>query len=573
MADKQTKGQKLKSLATNPDVLKAAGSILAIKPKKKKKKGFFGALKNITSKVLPVAASLAPGPIGTAAKVASSVFNDPEWWMNYAGDGVSLTQPLSEFSNERDVDNARRTVHSMRGFWASYSSFRARQTGDSDEITLFPVVNPSVEMISQYLMPAIRKTVNAIALQTPLTYQRSFVCATQLYAMWQCLKKYQYMAEHFLPYLPNSANGQFWALNPENKATLDAYRARVEQMLKSTVRIPHTLCQYLAWRFGRVYKSNDSAKAGLITYDIIPMDGNVEMMTTYIARLISEMTTPSRAQALVDIYNAYEKHDQEVHIKDETQFLFDRKEFVLRTNLDVEKYSVTRGDGEPIFATVNRRSASPDVIIMDSHLDNDTTFTASTTSTISTDPTGSYTCLFPIQGLSIFVAAPSGLPTTVKGGSDATRGLVAVGTGSLFYEYVYDTAGVPLVIDGVSTPVANSVATSTNFTAAKQVLLGATLCKSMDIYNADIYMELKLEGADAYLFDVTAISIDTALVAEVAIANVHKLAFANLTCLKTTYSNALSTKADEAAREIVKDMPMIAEAAAASDPRLSLIHI
>lgn len=492
-----------------------------------KTSGTLSKVGNFVGKAAGIASKFLPGIGGTIAKGISSLFNDPEWWQSVPGDAITLNEQL------------RLTKIPMRGdFFGTAAQLRAaiaeitaatpqaKAPSMATECDTYIILKPTINQVTQYLMPEIRKVVNAIPLQAAEDYSEVLSIQATLYAIWQQLKKFDYMLKHGTTYLPNMNDPAFPAFQVVNASWLQSTINRLEEYLRANVRLPHTLCEYLAWRFGRVYRSNDSSKAGLIVYNVVPMNFSTKVYNDLIDALMSRISAKQSTQAAnTDIYNTYYDHDQMVVIRDDTQFSYDAKEFMLRTNLNLVN------DGSNVNESTN-------IITIDSHLDNPTTFMAST---ISTE--GSHTPLVPAGVLLVHqYMFESKLEMNWFGSTKSQlKSLAGAGTGTL----VASQWMVGTVIRSVfNFNGGNQV--NLDFTALGQAMLMAIECKSLDLYNKGIYVRVSTPStsstADTLYVDVTAISIDAGPVQDAVIDVEQTYAFANLVDitrkLSTSYAKA-----------------------------------
>lgn len=502
----------------------------------KKGGGFLSKIGGFVKKALPVAAKLIPGPVGLAAKAASSIFNDPEWWQYRLGGGVSTNVPLSDVNYNVGPGISNTPARKVADFHCAIVEFVGQNTvkvawnntvptvtvGD----TLSAVITPSAEMISSYLLPPVRRVVNAVYLQSVESYTYAFQSGANIYAMWRQLLKLKYLSEHAEPYMPNIFDGSIPILMAENKALLDSLITRCEEKLRSSIRLPHTLCEYLAWRYGRVYRTNSSHKAGLVMYNVIELNAPTSVYVQFINKCFDNLVGAGVAQANADLYNAFLDHDYAVVIADDTQMRYDAKEFVLRTNLDLS------GDGPSSLNDV-----SPDIIVMDSDLPCAETFTASTVSTIGqlTESGGALETLMPVKSAAFYVWASNVLVRTGTPLSGFKLASPVQGSG-----YRFEVSGPTIVGLTTTTGSAGNVPVSSitlaQLDALYTALQLARLCKQMDCYNMEVYFAVNgpaTNGTDVYwagsYFDVTALAIDTGFVQNDIIGNEHRIAFANLT--------------------------------------------
>jgi hypothetical protein len=478
---------------------------------------------NFVGKAAGVASKYLPGVYGTVAKGIANLFNDPEWWQSVPGDAVTLNVPLTPAL----VDDNTTNKYAYRSVFAQVLS--------CDYTTNEFVLQPSEQMITQYLMPEIRKVVNAIPLQSAEAYRQVLQIQATIYALWRNLKRYDYMLKHGQTYIPNLNVSNYPVLQVDNAAWLQSTIGRLEEYLRANVRLPHTLCEYLAWRYGRVYKSTNSAKAGLIMYNVYTVEATIEVYNEHISQLMDAITASAELQkANTDLYNAYFDHDLMVEIRDDTQFQYDLKEFCLRTNLDT---MLPAAFDEPY-----------NLVYIDSSLDNPTTFMASTVSTRGKDASGNYVVLFPVLAVDVFTLWQP--PTTAT--AETLDGLNVVAYS--------DSGAVPAGSDycefrankWIKTSIAAMIANdNTDFQVATTMALAA---KTMDIYNKNIFVKLQVGDSRAEyevlgLVDMTSLSMDAGSVDDLVLGNEQVYAFANLVDI----SRKVSTSYAKAEKMVARD--------------------
>lgn len=503
---------------------------------------------NFVGKAANIASKFLPGIGGTIAKGLSNLLNDPEWWQSVPGDAITLNEPLRRIDYARatiGTGSASRTV--PRAQWRFAILDVISSVEESSPVKVHPLITTQMQ-VTQYLMPEIRKVVNAIPLQSAEKYKTALESGAAIYAIWRQLKKMDYILKHGTTYLANLNDPGFPIFQTENAAWLQSTINRLEEYLRANVRLPHTLCEYLAWRFGRVYKSNNSAKAALVVYDVLPMASSTAAFDSAIAYLMLQISSDEAVQkANTDLYNAYYDHDFMVEVRDDTQFMYDMKEFMLRTNM---QHSEADGTTKETFETL---------VCIDSSLDNPTAFMASTVSTIGRDPDGTYSALFPVFSVAAYM--PYNFEEGASEGSFAVPGIKLL-SGSQSYQSTILTRLSPF--SPGATPVFSKqwgswVAPMNTFfgdfdttTPAGRLALAnfiATLlaCKALDLYNIGLYIDVtttaNTNNATQYLLDATSLSIDAGNPTLATIATEHIYAFANLVDVARKHS--MSYKAAE----------------------------
>lgn len=545
-ASRTVRAQAAKAALSTPSETSSSGSTAV------GTKGTLSKIGNVVGKVAGIAGKFLPGIGGTIANGISKIFNDPEWWQSVPGEALTTNEPLRaiplEFENTSLPESygIREAILEFVAFARGETVYEANNSDDSINF-LNGVIAPTENAITQYLMPQIRKVVNAVPLQSASAYRQVLVANATLYAIWRMLRKYDYMTKHGQTYLANMNDEAFPILQVGNAAWLQSTINRLEEYLRANVRLPHTLCEYLAWRFGRVYRTNDSAKSGLVLYDIFPLNATPDIYDEYIRVLMNQIGDSTETQlANADLYNTYYDHDYMVEIRDDTQFKYDKKEFLLRLNL---KSDFTGND------------AASSIIAMDSSLDNPTTFMASTVSAqgrIGQERS----VLFPVS-VQAFTWIPKRLGNHDLSDSKICNAFVtgspedtdnqallfeipgALTWGSVAFNDFVTQYGIELSGANVTSTiwaqgtitldyVLSVSAASTNqlAEAVVQLILG----KSVDLYNYGVVVPLKLADGTILGIDATQLSIDAGRPTNATIATEHVYAFANLVDIDRKHS-------------------------------------
>lgn len=566
-------------------------------------KGATSKVGGIVGKVGSLAAkfgNLIPGVGGIVSTVGKMVSkNDPEWWRHHAVQGVTTNIPLQQ-TDHQIVSGAYASKDGEVGSpinvtavnlrpavleFAAADRFPAVATGpfypkllDRDT-----VINPTREQASTYILQNVRKVVNAIPLQSVEAYMQVLQVNATAYALRHQLDKWIFMSKHNAPYMPSMMDGSFSLLAPANYSTLVALRDRLSQHLSASVRLPHTLCCYLAWRFGRMYRSSNDAKAAFVSYDVLAVDTPIAQVEWMVSKLIGfsagsdslntyTLTNGELNAAQADLYNAYIKHDQSVIINDETQCMFDAKEFVLRTNCDIVSEKAANF-GEVLL----------DQIFMDSSLDNPTTFIASTTSTAyrTSGDTTTQLPLFPIRTVSALFYTDFNTAYALNEAASVSVDSVRVGpivqpgtpiiSNSLetyapskgwnrmdIFRFIGATFS-PLILEMGDFP------TPTNGWFAP--MLCSMFAKALEYYNVEIYGAFAwdvvvIEGTNHLVpvkaIDLTTSSYDMALTTGDILKTTQTYAFANLMeDSVTSYSAVLGQQAAAAASTLLSDLKAV----------------
>lgn len=518
-------------------------------------KGILGKVAEIGKKALPIAAKFLPGIAGTVARGLEGIFNDPEWWQAVPGHGVTTNAPMAITRLGKFKGPMKETPALMRPALVSITS------ADLASPKPDQVFDPSEQAVTQYLMPEIRRVVNAIPLQSATAYKKVMAYQVCAYALWRQLLKYDYLLKHGQTYIPSLNDPAFPIMQVENASWLQSAIARLEEYLRANVRLPHTLCEYLAWRFGRVYMAHNTTKSALVVYDVVTPTADIGTYNSIIQAYMSGITAQAELQqANTDLYTTYYDHDYLVEIRDDTQFKFDIKEWMLRQNLDF----TTANYGNAYATTLNP-------VVIDSAMDNPTTFMASTVSTDALSAAGFTDILFPVRSVRAFYYVdvelggekPTGgaqAPTIDIGLTNETPDeSISVLTRSAEGSRWFDMAIMPIIVGtykGAATPAQDSFVKYPTASNLANLAFSAAVCKALDIYNAQQYLFIFTDnigedhGMRVLAIDLTAIPYDLGTVTDDVLGNEHVFAFANLVDIDRKHS--LSYKAAE--KLVAKDV-------------------
>lgn len=425
------------------------------------------------------------------------------------------------------------------------------------------VIDPTDQQVTQYLMPQVRKVVNAVPLQSADDYRKALRANATIYAIWRNLRKIDYMCKHGQTYLASMNNVAFPLFQTENAAWLQSTINRLEEYLRANVRLPHTLCEYLAWRFGRVYKSNASAKAALVLYEVLPLTTPTAIWDELIMAsmtIISQSPTVQKANS--DLYNTYYDHDYMVEIRDDTQFRYDTKEFMLRLNCT-----------NPTVSNDYRN-----VVAIDASLDNPTAFMASTVS--SRGQIGQTSSdLFPIGGVGrVYIpsqsqdatgAAVSLSKLTLYANTNPQLEAVLIDKAKQMEEVQYTESEITshalqettdgglasgqwsvgtIIFDNPITPLNKDPLSTPEVALQGQKRL--ILSKSVDLYNVGAWIPVHVNADSVPTWiDTSQLSIDAGAPTPNTVATEHIYAFANLVDI----DRKRSTSYKEAEKLVARD--------------------
>lgn len=547
-------------------------------------KGTLGKIGNFIGKAAGVASKFLPGLGGTIAGAVSNLFNDPEWWQSVPGDALTLNETLRPndigIYQYTGAGPTEKPALSIRTAILEFipptqaSNNGAFPAGNVMTLTV-GVCQPTERMITQYLMPEIRKVVNAVPLQDAADYNTAFKSAATLYALWRQLKKYDYMCKHGQTYLASMNQPEFPLFTTAKASWLQSTINRLEEYLRANVRLPHTLCEYLAWRYGRVYKSNDSVKSALVIYDVIPITHDDTVWDKVILDLMNQVASDPQVQkANTDLYNTYYDHDYLVEIRDDTQYRFDKKEFMLRLNLTGTRInqSSTVDDPQYVF-NLDHRSRT----VIDSALDNPTAFMASTVSQVGADSNGNPNVLFPVGNLAV-VYIPK--PSQVTGSYTilnylqtppplaTTDDLLPIFS-SLSY-YKLDSTGKGFTRTAISNSewMYGTISMDIQDDSAdpRPMIKSLMLSKAVDLYNFGCFIPLFnsatfTEGTEVAWIDLSALSIDAGAPSLTTIATEQVYAFANLVSISRKHSLSYKQGEHLVARDVANMLDTVDVAA------------
>jgi len=318
--------------------------------------------------IADIVGSYAPGPVGLVAKGLGTVFNDPRWYREFKSGGLTTNVPL-RYTEKQSIVGTNNNSSELRPYLLEFisGSYIGWVNPGSSPVTYTTFVSATCfpeEFVATYVVPQVRHVLNAVPLQSTLSYMAAFNAGATLRALLENLKKYEWYVGHQPPVIPPFAV-QYPITNPTNFAVLQALIRRITITLSGRIRLPNVLNEMLTWRYGRMFRTNPSEKAALVSYNVIPWNSEMEAYQNLVTQL--EGIIGSNAQAAADLFNAYNGHRQDHPLIPGSEMHYDCEEFVLRTNLD-------------IGAAPSAGGFSPNLYIMDSALENDSVFQATSLS-------------------------------------------------------------------------------------------------------------------------------------------------------------------------------------------------
>jgi hypothetical protein len=525
--------------------------------RKQKLKELGGAALNLAGSVLPSVLSMVPvaGPL--LAKVASAVTgNDDEWFSEFTAAGATF--------NELLADTKLSEEEHMRLVTPGMMSIQVDVLEDAP--------NASATYESQYLpilLAYIRKKTNNVLVTTESDYWTAFVTASKLYAIYYTLQKYVDLTADLPTNIP-ALTGAIPCINPINYSAMVGIVDSLANYLKITIKLPYAWTEYLRWRFGTMFLSENTGKAGLISYDykyltqsgLLVFDANCTpaLIAAMIDSFKGQLAATSRAAA--DINLAYEDHQIRYNVEKRH---YDAKEFNLRCNLNSDSTRGIPSEGWKPLGTL---------VYLDSRLDQNAAVQAVT---LSTAGDGNW-APFHIMGMAVawyvskaynvpyYDEAPGAWLTAVESAGWRVRNvtydlvdqisLINVKTGQGAY-----TAGLTQYMGYISD---KSQTASTKAAAALAVyedMIAAMCVNSLQVHNQDFENIVGTASAGAARLSLKSklLSYDAAIITPTQIDSIHRIALRNL--FRGTYKVKTPTQDNPKIVEPIKDMVNITEEA------------
>jgi hypothetical protein len=298
------------------------------------------------------------------AKIALSL-NDDEWFGEYVASGATFAETLQLKHDVGTVgDGSKVGIESY--------------TPSLVEIaTDFCDYNQATSEFYNSFMPSVlsyvRKKTNNVLIEDTWKYDVAFVSTVRLYALYYTMRKYEKLALNVpinMPTLPLGVP----AIEAKIFNQMIGIADSLEGYLKSTCGLPHALTEYLRWRYGTVFHSDNTGRPALITYDpfvhvvtdvvdtgltfnatykdYIPWVRQIEHYNndfiTALSRTIAALQTSIQAtgRAVSDLCLAYRDHQIKYDVNDAT---YDAKEYNLRCNLTSPSKIITQKDAETVI--------------------------------------------------------------------------------------------------------------------------------------------------------------------------------------------------------------------------------
>jgi hypothetical protein len=304
----------------------------------KKAPSFLSGILNAAKSIAPIAVGAINPAAGAATKAILSTLNDDEWFAEYKPAGATFSEILKA---SKMGSNYAPVYKIVPGFAEIQTDFAPIQNSANEDTRFVREVMPSI-------LAYIRHETNNVLVDDVSQYTKAFIAMVRLYSIYYTLRKYEKLAL-YIPEnngtLPLAVN----ALKPEIYNQLVGIADSLQGYLKSTCGLPYALAEYLRWRYGTTFNSDNTGRPGLIVYDPNAMKLREDRDTNYpaiswvvkrktdkdlieglkevIAKLQIRIQGSGRAAA--DIALAYKNHQVRYDVEDRH---YDEKEYNLRIN-------------------------------------------------------------------------------------------------------------------------------------------------------------------------------------------------------------------------------------------------
>lgn len=323
---------------------------------------------NIVKSAAPSLVSLIPG-IGPIASQILSTLNDDEWFSEFKGNGATFNEWLKVYVET--VPNVGIKIP------AAYAGLVEIPTGINQEDTFWNDYMPTI-------LAYVREKTNNVLVDDATNYQLAFISASQLLAIYYHGAKLLELSANQplnIPDLP----ARIKVISPENYASFAGVIKSLGEFIKTTIRLPYAWTEYLRWRYGTIFESENTGKPALISYTFtsftiyttdLPSEGNtlsaaseLDKWTQLISGFKSAYIGAGRAGS--DLKLAYSDHEQRLNVESRH---YDEKEFNLRCNFT------------PTKSTAYSYRNNGNTILLDSRLDMNAAIQAVTISTVGVTP-------------------------------------------------------------------------------------------------------------------------------------------------------------------------------------------
>lgn len=310
------------------------------------KPAFLSKLGNVVKAVAPTALSFIPGVGPIASKIASaalSTLNDDEWFSEFKGNGASFNELLATRSLEDPNFEEEGFMPVMPlSFRGGMGIFECEINSNSAFTDNFM---PSV-------LAYIRKVTDNVLVDDVEKYTDAFIYASQALAFHFTCQKYLKLSQSQPLNIPQ-LTAYTTVISPENYAAFTGVCKAIEDWIKGTIKLPYAWTEYLRWRFGTVFYSDNTGKPGLIMYDYLPNyeytmdDGqNTNRIRSIHKERPDHLSGAFRqiqqayvqcGRAGADLATSFKGHQQRLSVEEPH---YDEKEFNLRCNMTIENFDV-----------------------------------------------------------------------------------------------------------------------------------------------------------------------------------------------------------------------------------------
>ena len=193
------------------------------------------------------------GILGKLAKGLLSTMNCDEWFTGFTPAGATFSEILMNMYEEYISGSNQHEFLDIVPSYAAVDVYFNHLTKMRN--TIFPTI-----------LSYIRSKTNNVLIPDTETYWTAFYRTVELYAIYYTIRKYCKLALN-IPLNANTINQPMSALNPAVLADLRGLADSIQAYLEQTTGLPHALGQYLRWRFGTTFHSDNTGRPGLILYD------------------------------------------------------------------------------------------------------------------------------------------------------------------------------------------------------------------------------------------------------------------------------------------------------------------
>ena len=535
-----------KLFKTVSDTVKSEINQEAEKPQSKstlKKLGEAGI--KIAKAAAPSLVSLIPG-IGPIASQLLTTLNDDEWFSEFVGNGATFNEWLKVY-----VEKVNETGIKIPAAYAGY-------------VEVPTALNQDVKFWDDYMptiLAYVREKTNNVLVDDVDKYRLAFTSASKLLAIYYHGAKLVELSANQplnIPDLPSRIN----VISPANYASFAGTIKALGEFIKSTIRLPYAWTEYLRWRYGTIFESENTGKPALISYSYwddptkVDVDGTATITFTLSAmselakwtELINACKTVyiSAGRAGSDLKLAYNDHDMRLTVEPRH---YDEKEFNLRCNFTsgVNNGWAYRNNGN--------------TILLDSRLDMNAAIQAVTISTVGIIP-GSSTVIKPpfitsAPIIHFYMDSESRLNyanyilNTLKLGAQFVR--YSPGWNYLIWRQDYNE------VLGFTADYTESYGEggNTGILAYIHDQLAAALAASAQLHNRPNFsMTGNVTDDNSYCaIAITPLSYDIATVSGDTINNLHRAAMRNL--IRGTYKRKLADGAKQEIKDEVKEVSKV----------------